>query len=227
MPATIISTANAEHYKWGGPKGNDCDAWYLVKTAELNIIEELMPPGTAETPHHHAKARQFFFVLEGELTLMVEYHDFGVKAGEGVEVAPGQMHQAINRSAAALRIVVTSQPPSHDDRIEDVAAAPAANVDDGGVTALVLRIYRQMMAGKVDVALLTPEMNAQLTPDVLGQAQMLFTAFGEPAKLTLKSKQPTANGTGYIFTGTLPTGDFQVMIEVNAGGQVAGYRLTP
>jgi len=118
MPATVISAANAEHYTWGGPNSTDCDAWYLVRTPDLNIIEELMPPGTSETPHHHVHARQFFFVLAGELTLSVEHHDFLLHPGEGLEVAPGRLHQAINRSASPVRIVVTSQPPSHDDRIE-------------------------------------------------------------------------------------------------------------
>jgi len=121
MPANVISTVNADHYKWGGPKGTDCDGWYLVRTDELNVIEELMPPGTSETPHHHVRARQFFFVLEGQLSLMVEHHEFSVNAGEGIEVAPGQMHQAINHSAMPVRVLVTSQPPSHDDRVEDSA----------------------------------------------------------------------------------------------------------
>ena len=42
-----------------------------------------------------------------------------LKAGEGVEVSPGQAHQAMNRSGADVRFVVTSQPPSHGDRVED------------------------------------------------------------------------------------------------------------
>ena len=115
MPAKIISTANAEHYTWG----DNCDGWYLVKTPELQIIEEGMAPGTAETPHHHVRARQFFFVLEGELTMEIEHHEFVLKAGEGIEIAPGQIHCARNRSDKPLGIVVTSQPPSHGDRAED------------------------------------------------------------------------------------------------------------
>lgn len=115
MPAKVISTANAEHYTWG----NNCDGWYLVSTPELNIIEERMPPGTSEARHHHVHARQFFLVLEGELTMEIEHHDFVLGAGEGIEIAPGQSHQAMNRGTAALRIVVTSQPPSHGDRIDD------------------------------------------------------------------------------------------------------------
>jgi mannose-6-phosphate isomerase-like protein (cupin superfamily) len=121
MPAKVISTANAEHYKWGGPNNSDCDGWYLVQTPELNIIEELMPPGASETRHHHNRARQFFFVLEGELTIEIEHHEFVLRPREGVEIAPGQHHQAMNRSTKPLRILVTSQPPSHGDRIDDRA----------------------------------------------------------------------------------------------------------
>jgi mannose-6-phosphate isomerase-like protein (cupin superfamily) len=117
MPTKIISIKSAEHYKWGGPQGSDCDGWHLVKAPELSIIEELMPTGTSEARHSHFHARQFFFVLEGELTLEVEYHHFVLQAGEGVEVFPGQQHRALNGSANPVRMVVTSQPPSHGDRV--------------------------------------------------------------------------------------------------------------
>jgi mannose-6-phosphate isomerase-like protein (cupin superfamily) len=114
MPARIISTKSAEHYTWGAT----CDGWHLVKTAELSVIEELMPPGTSETRHSHVHASQFFYVLEGELTIEVEYHDFVLKPGEGIEVSPGQRHQAFNKSKSPLRMIVTSQPPSHGDRVD-------------------------------------------------------------------------------------------------------------
>jgi mannose-6-phosphate isomerase-like protein (cupin superfamily) len=117
MPTQIISTKSAEHYKWGGPQGNTCDGWHLVKTAELSVIEELLPPGASEVRHSHVRARQFFYVLEGELTLEIEHHDFVLRTGEGVEISPGQNHQATNRSDKPTRILVTSQPPSHGDRV--------------------------------------------------------------------------------------------------------------
>ena len=116
IPTQIKSTETAEHYKWGGPNGTDCDGWHLVKTAELSIIEELMPPGTREERHFHAKARQFFFVLEGDLSMEVEHHNFLLRAGQGLEIAPGQQHQAMNESTNPMRMIVTSQPPSHGDR---------------------------------------------------------------------------------------------------------------
>lgn len=109
-----ISAANAEHYTWG----NRCDGWYLVRSDEMHIIEECMPPGASEMRHSHVRARQFFYVLEGELTMEVEGEDFVLRAGDGLEIAPGKAHQAMNRNAEATRFLVTSQPPSHGDRVE-------------------------------------------------------------------------------------------------------------
>lgn len=108
-----ITTDTAEHYTWG----EGCDGWHLVRTSELSIIEERMPPGTSEVCHYHLRARQFFYVVEGELTMEVERENHTLRVGEGVEVAPGQAHQAMNRGSTAVRFLVTSQPPSHGDRI--------------------------------------------------------------------------------------------------------------
>jgi mannose-6-phosphate isomerase-like protein (cupin superfamily) len=116
MPTEITSTETAEHYTWGGLQGTDCDGWHLVKTTDLSIIEELMPSGTREERHFHAKARQFFFVLEGELSMELEHHDYLLLAGQGLEIAPGQQHRAMNKSNQPMRMVVTSQPSSHGDR---------------------------------------------------------------------------------------------------------------
>lgn len=110
--ATVISSNHAEHYTWG----ENCDGWYLVRSEALHIIEERMPPGTSETRHFHQHARQFFYVLQGELTMEVEGEHVAIKGGEGIEIAPGQRHQAMNRGAEAVRFLVTSQPPSHEDR---------------------------------------------------------------------------------------------------------------
>ena len=103
----------AEHYVWGG----NCDGWHLVKQPNLSVIEERMPPGSSEVRHHHVRAHQFFYTLSGELTLEVEGHDYILRAGDGMEVHPGQRHQAINRSDAEVQMLVVSHPPSHGDRV--------------------------------------------------------------------------------------------------------------
>ena len=61
------TTASVAHYQWGA----GCDGWRLVDAPELSIIQERMPPGTAEQQHYHERAQQFFFVLAGTATFEV------------------------------------------------------------------------------------------------------------------------------------------------------------
>lgn len=107
-----LSIANAEHYTWGGI----CEGWHLVRGEKLSVIEERMPPGTQEQRHFHVRAYQFFYVLEGELTIDVGDRVELIKPSQGLEILPGQPHQAINRSSGDVRFLVVSQPSSHGDR---------------------------------------------------------------------------------------------------------------
>ncbi len=115
----MISRDNAEHYLWG----HGCDGWHLVRTPQMSVIEECMPAGTAERRHRHQRSRQFFYVFAGELTLEVDGQMTLLTTGQGLEIAPGATHQAMNRSGGDVRFLVTSQPPSHGDRIDDTQVA--------------------------------------------------------------------------------------------------------
>ncbi|HEU4630651.1 MAG TPA: cupin domain-containing protein [Gemmatimonadaceae bacterium] len=115
-----ISIRSAEHYTWGA----GCDGWHLVRTGELSVIQERMPPGAEEVRHSHTRARQFFYVLAGRLVLELEGTSHELTAGTGLEVPPGAAHQARNRSAEPVEFLVVSQPPSHGDRV--VAPLPSA-----------------------------------------------------------------------------------------------------
>ena len=114
MKTAPVSTTKAPHYQWG----EGCDGWHLVRTESLSVIQERMPSGTAEQRHKHSRARQFFFVLRGELTLEIDGEEHVLAAESGVEVLPGTPHQAFNRSNDDTWFLVTSQPPSHGDRID-------------------------------------------------------------------------------------------------------------
>lgn len=111
-PTIPISTAAAEHYVWGA----GCDGWHLVRTPDLSIIQERMPPGAEEVRHRHRRARQFFYVIAGQLEVEVEGMRHRLEAGAGLEVAPGTAHQVSNRCAGDVTFLVVSQPPSHGDR---------------------------------------------------------------------------------------------------------------
>ena len=88
--AEPVSIASAAHYDWG----EGCDGWHLVRAESLAVIEERMPAGTAERRHRHQRAKQFFYVLAGELTMEMEGVEWVLGANEGLEVAPGVAHQA-------------------------------------------------------------------------------------------------------------------------------------
>jgi mannose-6-phosphate isomerase-like protein (cupin superfamily) len=109
-----MSTENAEHYVWG----DNCDGWYLVRSPELTIIQEQVPPEGKETRHYHERAWQFFFVLGGEAVLEVGGERHVLRAHEGLEVAPQIVHQLRNESGREVRFLVISRPDSHGDRIQ-------------------------------------------------------------------------------------------------------------
>ena len=117
-----VSTKSAEHYQWG----DACDGWHLLKGDDLGVIEECMPPGTAEQRHRHARSRQFFYVLEGEATLDLEGEVHRLRRGEGLHVSPGAAHQVRNDSDADVRFLVVSAPTSHGDRILVPPVQPGA-----------------------------------------------------------------------------------------------------
>ena len=110
--AEIIHATSENHYFWGGVS----DGWHLLRGTELSVIEEQMPPGSEEQRHFHQRARQFFYVLEGELAMEVDGRFYVLKARQGLEIAPGAPHQARNSSQNEVRFLVVSQPPSQGDR---------------------------------------------------------------------------------------------------------------
>lgn len=108
-----VSTRNAPHYRWG----SNCDGWHLLRTPDLSVIREHMPPGAAEVRHVHHRAHQFFFVLSGTLTVEIGGAEHIVASHEGLSVPAGHVHQVFNRSHAPVQFLVISQPPSDNDRI--------------------------------------------------------------------------------------------------------------
>ncbi len=109
----IADRSGAEHYLWG----QDCDGWLLLQGDDLLVIEERMPPGTAEARHYHARARQFFYVLSGTLTMEQYGATHRIVARQGIAIAPGQPHQARNDSDGDVFFLVISAPTSRGDRI--------------------------------------------------------------------------------------------------------------
>ncbi len=107
-----VTTGNARHYVWS----EVCDGWHLLEGDDLSVIEERVPPGASEVRHRHHRARQFFYVLEGEATLEIEGAAHVLHRGEGLHIPPCAAHQLRNESSNEIRFLVVSAPKSHGDR---------------------------------------------------------------------------------------------------------------
>jgi mannose-6-phosphate isomerase-like protein (cupin superfamily) len=107
------STHTAEHYTWG----EGCDGWHLLKSEHLSVIQEAMPPHTAEVAHSHRHSRQFFYVLSGALSIELADGTTRLGVGEGLHIAPGEIHRVMNSAETPAQFLVVSAPPSHGDRI--------------------------------------------------------------------------------------------------------------
>ncbi len=109
----ITSVENAEHYTWG----NACDGWHLLRTDSLSVIQERMPPGTAEQIRYHNRAQQVFYILSGTATFEVEGEMKMVNAGQSIHIPKGFKHRIQNNGAADLHFLVISEPKAHGDRV--------------------------------------------------------------------------------------------------------------
>lgn len=110
---SAISTHNAEHYQWG----DAFDGWHLLKLDEFSVIEERVPAGGMEAMHYHQISRQFFYIIDGQGTMVFKDKKVELQTGEGLEIPPGIAHQFSNFSQSEVRFLVISVPKSHGDRI--------------------------------------------------------------------------------------------------------------
>ncbi len=109
----VVSIENAEHYVWG----DVCDGWHLLKRDDISIIQEHVPAGAAEVRHYHTQARQFFYILEGEATMVFEDRQVVLHKGDGLEIPPHVRHQFSNHSNSNVHFLVISVPTTRGDRV--------------------------------------------------------------------------------------------------------------
>ena len=112
----VVSRATAENYTWG----EGCEGWLLLPGNDLLVIEERMPPGTSEVRHYHSRARHFFYVLSGELTMEVEGLQDSIPAAHGIQIPPQTPHQAMNIGDEDVSFLVISSPSTRGDRTDCV-----------------------------------------------------------------------------------------------------------
>ncbi len=108
-----INRESAEHYIWK----EQCDGWHFLKSDDLSIIAEKMPPGATEDMHAHNFSRQFFYILRGQAKMVFTDNSEVLNEGEGIEIKPTVFHQMTNPYESEVEFIVVSSPKSHGDKI--------------------------------------------------------------------------------------------------------------
>ncbi len=110
---SVRNEENSEHYTWG----SGCDGWRLLSRADLSVIQERIPPGLGELLHYHTRARQLFYVIEGQLEIELAGEKVLLASGDSLEITPMQHHRVTNTSDADTHFLVISSPYTTGDRV--------------------------------------------------------------------------------------------------------------
>ncbi|MGB3535499.1 MAG: cupin domain-containing protein [Microcoleaceae cyanobacterium] len=115
-----ISTTTAENFQWG----TGCQGWHLLANDDLTVTQEIMPPNSTGVEHYHEVCQQFFYVLEGELTIVIEDKKHVLNSGDGMLISPGALHQIRNDSSNETHLIAISSPNSFYDFKNKAGEAP-------------------------------------------------------------------------------------------------------
>ena len=111
----VVSKENClSHYKWG----DNCDGWNFVTKVDATIKQELMPAQTTEQLHFHTYAEQFFFILKGQATFLIEGENILVNENTGLQIKAGDKHKISNNTDQDLEFILFSYPSTQNDRTD-------------------------------------------------------------------------------------------------------------
>ena len=112
----------------------------------LSVYEFVTPPRTAGPPLHlHRGWDEAFYVLEGELTFLVDGRTHNAPAGSFVFVPRGVLHTFWNASAAPARNLPVFTPAGIEDYFEEATRVLAAGGDEALEAATALMEKHDMV----------------------------------------------------------------------------------
>jgi mannose-6-phosphate isomerase-like protein (cupin superfamily) len=83
-----------------------------------SLAEATLPPGAATEPHHHPKAEEIYYLLEGEGEMKMEQDTRLVGPGDAVAIPPGARHTIRNVGQTPLVFLCCCAPAyEHEDTV--------------------------------------------------------------------------------------------------------------
>ena len=104
---------NDREYRFGdsGPK-------YLMKGPRSNFALVQFHPGEDFHAHYHNVMEENFFILSGEVDIVVDGVVHHLTPGDLIHIEPGEVHYVINRGTEMVKMVSTLAPFQEIDKVE-------------------------------------------------------------------------------------------------------------
>ena len=108
-----IVNENEREYRFGdsGPK-------YLMKGPRMNFALVAFNPGQDFKAHYHNVMEENFYILEGEIDIVVDGVVNHLRPGQMIHIEPGEIHYVINNSDKPMKMISTLAPFTDPDKVD-------------------------------------------------------------------------------------------------------------
>lgn len=109
----FIINENEREYRFGdsGPK-------YLMKGPRMNFALVQFKAGEDFKAHYHNVMEENFYILEGEVDIVVDGVTHHLKQGDLIHIEPEEAHYVVNRSVKPVKMISTLAPYVEVDKVE-------------------------------------------------------------------------------------------------------------
>lgn len=108
-----IVNENEKEYRFGdsGPK-------YLMKGPRMNFAVVQFQPGQDFKAHYHNIMEENFFILEGEIDIVVDGKVNHLHSGDLIHIEPGEIHYCRNSYKKTVKMISTLAPYQEVDKVD-------------------------------------------------------------------------------------------------------------
>lgn len=109
----FIVDEKEREYRFGenGPK-------YLMKGPRMNFAVVQFMPGQDFAAHYHEVMEENFYILEGEIDIVVDGVVHHLSQGKFIHIEPNEIHYCINNYDKPMKMISTLAPYQDLDKIE-------------------------------------------------------------------------------------------------------------
>ena len=122
------------------------------------VTEGLVPPGGGPLPHIHHDQVETFYIVEGQVEILLGDQVYEAKAGDFVHVSKGTRHRFVNRSQTPTKMIFTFVPAGDIEQFfrevfeqSTDRTAPPPELDDAFIQRMLAAAERH------DIEFLPPE----------------------------------------------------------------------